>query len=113
MTEKNSENPTRKIKIEKIVFSVGGTAEELEKGVKLLKIITEKKPAKMKSRKRIPTFGVRPGLEVGAVVTIRKNTNEILKKMLIAIDNKLRNNFSSSPTSIRPSSSTRWIWRKT
>jgi large subunit ribosomal protein L5 len=93
-------NPTREIKIEKVVLNVGGTAEQLEKGIKLLKIITGRTPARMKSRKRIPTFGVRPGLEVGAVITIRKNTEEILKRMLTAIDNKLRrkqiseNNFS-------------------
>ena len=95
-----TENPTRQIRIEKVVLSVGGTAEQLEKGVKLLKIITGKIPAKMKSHKRIPTFGVRPKLEVGAVVTIRGNAKEILKRMLTAIDNKLRkkqiseNNFS-------------------
>ncbi len=95
-----TENPTRQIKIEKVVFSVGGTAEQLEKGVKLLNIITGKSPAKKKSHKRIPAFGVRPKLEVGAVVTIRKNLNEILKRMLTAIDNKLKrkqisvNNFS-------------------
>ncbi len=95
-----TENPTRKIRIEKIVLSVGGTAEQLEKGVKLLKIITERNPAKMKSHKRIPAFGVRPKLEVGAVVTVRKDADDVLKRMLTAIDNKLRkkqisvNNFS-------------------
>lgn len=95
-----TENPTRQIRIEKVVLSVGGTAEQLEKGVKLLKIITGKVPAKMKSHKRIPAFGVRPKLEVGAVVTMRGNAKEILKRMLTAIDNKLRkkqisvNNFS-------------------
>jgi large subunit ribosomal protein L5 len=95
-----TENPTRQIKIEKIVLSVGGTAEQLEKGVKLLKLISGKNPAKMKSYKRIPAFGVRPKLEVGAVTTIRKNVKEILKKMLAAVDNKLKkkqistNNFS-------------------
>jgi large subunit ribosomal protein L5 len=95
-----TENPTRKIRIEKVVFNVGGTAEQLEKGVKLLKIITGKTPAKMKSHKRIPAFGVRPKLEVGAVVTIRKDADKVLKRMLTAIDNKLRkkqisvNNFS-------------------
>lgn len=94
------ENPTRKIRIEKVVLSVGGTAEQLEKGVKLLGLITGRNPAKMKSHKRIPAFGVRPKLEVGTVVTIRKNVNEMLKRMLTAIDNKLRrkqisiNNFS-------------------
>jgi large subunit ribosomal protein L5 len=94
------ENIMRKIKIEKVVLSVGGTGEDLEKGVKLLSIITERKPAKMTSRKRIPSFGVRPKLEVGAVVTLRKNLEEFLKKMLATIDNTLKesqiseNNFS-------------------
>ncbi|MEK6826897.1 MAG: 50S ribosomal protein L5 [Nanoarchaeota archaeon] len=96
----NNENPTRKIRIEKVVLSIGGTAEQLEKGVKLLAMITGRKPAKMKSNKRIPTFGVRPKLEVGTVVTIRKDANGFLQRMLSAIENKLRkkqiseNNFS-------------------
>ena len=96
----NKENPTRKIRIEKIVVSVGGTAEQLEKGFKLLKLLTGRNPAKMKSHKRIPAFGVRPKLEVGAVVTIRKDTEAVLKRMLTAIENRLRkkqmsiNNFS-------------------
>src|SRR3989338_7601268 len=54
----------------------------------------------MKSRKRIPTLNVRPGLEVGTVVTIRKKPEEILKRMLTAENNTLKekqvseNNFS-------------------
>jgi large subunit ribosomal protein L5 len=95
-----ADNPMRTIKIEKVVLNVSGTTDYLEKGVKLLKLLTGKKPAKMKSKKRIPGWGVRPGLEVGVVVTLRKNTNEFLKRMLITIDNTLRkkqmsiNNFS-------------------
>ena len=98
--ESKKVNVMRNIKIEKIVFSVGGIGEELEKGFKLLKLVTERKPAKMKSKKRIPSLSVRPGLEVGAVVTIRKNIDEILKKMLLAEENRLKrkqiseNNFS-------------------
>jgi large subunit ribosomal protein L5 len=96
------QNVMREIKIEKIVLSVSGIAEELEKGVKLLELLTDKKrkPAKMKSKKRIPSLGVRPGLEIGAVITIRKNPEEMLKKFLLTIDNVLRkkqiseNNFS-------------------
>ncbi len=80
----------RKIKIEKVVLSIGGTGDNLEKGVKLLKILTGKKPARMKSNKRIPSLGVRPKLEVGAVVTIRKNAEDFLKRMLTPIDNKLK-----------------------
>lgn len=93
-------NKMREIKIEKVVLGVGATGAELEKGVKLLTILTSRKPARMKSKKRIPSLGVRPGLEVGCVVTIRKNPEEILKKMLIAEDNTLKikqiseNNFS-------------------
>ncbi len=90
----------RKIKIEKVVLSVGGTADGLDKGFRLLKMLTNKKPAKIKSTKRIPTLGVRPGLEVGAVVTLRKDFEDFLKKMLVSIDNTLKtkqiseNNFS-------------------
>lgn len=96
----NKENPTRNIRIEKVVLSVGGTAEELEKGFKLLNLITGRNPAKMKSNKRIPTFGVRPKLQVGAVVTIRKEANDMVKRLLTAVENRLRkkqiseNNFS-------------------
>ena len=95
-----TENASRKIRIEKVVLSVGGTAEELEKGFKLLQLVTNRTPAKMKSSKRIPSFGVRPGLQVGAVVTIRKDTKDTVKRLLTAIENRLRkkqiseNNFS-------------------
>jgi large subunit ribosomal protein L5 len=95
-----NENPMREIKIEKIAVGIGGTGEYLQKGIKLLKEVTGKKPAIMKSTKRIPSFGVRPGLEVGAVVTLRKNLKEFLEKMLEAEENVLKrkqiseNNFS-------------------
>lgn len=95
-----TENVMRNIKIEKIVLSVGGTGEYLEKGFKLLEILTGRKPTKTKSRKRIPSLGVRPGLEIGCVVTLRKDYEELLKKLLIAVDNTLKrkqiseNNFS-------------------
>jgi len=95
-----SENPMRQIKIEKVVLSVGGIGDELEKGVKLLELLTQRKVAKMQSKKRIPSFGIRPGLEVGGVVTLRKNREDFLKKMLVTIDNTLNkkqvsdNNFS-------------------
>jgi len=93
-------NKMREIKIEKVVLNVGGTAENLAKGVKLLTLLTGKKPAKMKSNKRVPALGVRPKLEVGAVVTLRKNIDEFLKKMLATVEDTLKkkqiseNNFS-------------------
>ena len=97
---KNKENPMKEIEIEKIVLGVGGTGDYLEKGYKLLENLTGKKPKRSKSRKRIPSLGVRPGLEIGCSVTLRKNYEELLKKLLISIDNTLKkkqiseNNFS-------------------
>lgn len=98
--ENKKENIMKEVKMEKVVLSVGGTAEELEKGIKLLEIITGRKPSRMMSHKRIPTLGVRPKLEVGAVVTVRKDKEELLKRLLKSINNKLKkkqvseNNFS-------------------
>src|SRR3990167_1851086 len=99
-TKNKTENPMRIIKIEKIVLSVGGSKENLEKGTKLLHLLSKRKPARIKTRKRIPALGVSPGMEVGAVVTLRKNPEEVLKRMIVAIDNTLKtkqiseNNFS-------------------
>ncbi|MEX0919987.1 MAG: 50S ribosomal protein L5 [Candidatus Pacearchaeota archaeon] len=93
-------NPMREIKIDKIVLSVGGTGEYLDKGFELLKMLTDRTPTKAKSRKRIPALGVRPKLEVGTLVTIRKNPEKMLKNLLNAYDNVLKksqiddNNFS-------------------
>jgi len=83
-------NKMEEIRMEKVVLSIGATGDNLEKGVKLLKMLTGKKPAKMKSRKRIPSLGVRPNLEVGAVVTLRKNTGDILKRFLATKENTLK-----------------------
>jgi len=90
----------KEIKIEKVVLSIGATGDQLIKGFKLLEMLSGKKAVKTKSRKRIPSLGVRPGLEIGAMVTLRKNSEDTLKKMLLAIDNVLKkkqvseNNFS-------------------
>ena len=83
-------NKMQEVRMEKVVLSIGGTAEALEKGTKLLEIITGKKAAKQKSNKRIPSFGVRPGLEVGCLVTLRgKTAEELLKRLLLPINNTL------------------------
>src|SRR3989344_6075290 len=101
MEIEKTKNKMRTIKIEKVVLSVGGIGDSLEKGYKLLQILGDgQKVAKMKSRKRIPTLNVRPGLEIGAVITIREKTDILLKRLLKAIENQLKrkqisvNNFS-------------------
>ena len=84
------ENIMRKIRIEKVILSCGATAQDLEKAKKLLEYLTGKHAHKIASTKRIPDFGVRPGLEVGTRVTLRgEHAISILKKLLGAIDNVL------------------------
>jgi len=85
------ENMMRKVKIEKVVLNVGGTGDKLEKGVILLKTLTGKKPIKVRAVKRIPTWGVRPGLEVGTKVTLRgEDAEKFIARVLPAINSTLK-----------------------
>ena len=58
----------REIKIEKVILSIGAVGDALEKGIRLLEILSKRKPIKTKSKKRIPSLGVRPGLEIGTMI---------------------------------------------
>lgn len=85
------ENRMREIKLDRVVLNIGGVGEKLEKGVILLREISGKSPVKVQAVKRIPTWNVRPGLEVGTKVTLRgKNALVMLRKLLPAIDNTLK-----------------------
>lgn len=82
---------SRDIKIDKLVLSAGGTADKLEKSVRLLKIISGMQPVKIKSKKRIPSLNVRPGLEVGCKVTLRREKiAPLLKRLLQTINNEIK-----------------------
>lgn len=85
-------NPNQEIKVAKVTLNIGtgGPGDKMEKAVKLLTVITGQKPVKTKTMKRIPTWGVRPNLEVGCKVTVRgTRAEEILKRLLAAKENKL------------------------
>lgn len=85
------ENPMRKIKIEKVVLSIGAKGEALDRACILLEKLTRRKPHKRKAKKRIPSWEVRPGLEIGAIVTLRgKEAIEKLKMLLGGVNNVLR-----------------------
>ena len=86
-----TEQIMKNIKIEKLVLNIGGVAEKLEKGVILLEKISGKKAIKIQATKRIPNWGVRPGLEVGTKVTLRgKNAEDLLRRLLPVIENTLK-----------------------
>ncbi len=93
MKEQSSkiENPMRAPRLEKVILSAGATDVDLEKAKKLLEMLTNKKAHKTITRKRIPDFGVRPGLEVGTAVTLRgEEARKILKKLLAVLNNTLK-----------------------
>ncbi len=90
-SDKKVENTMRKIKIEKVILSSGATGVDLEKARKLLELMSGMKAQIVASTKRIPDFGVRPGLEVGTRVTLRgKRASELLRRLLGSIDNVLK-----------------------
>ena len=87
----NMENKMREIKLEKVVLNFAGVADKLDKGVILLETVSGKKATRVKATKRIPTWSVRPGLEVGTKVTLRgSDALNMIKRLLPAIDNTLK-----------------------
>lgn len=91
-TGKKDENPMRKIKVEKITlnFGAGKDEEKLKKAIILIKMLTGIEPVKTVTNKRIPTWGLRPGLPIGCKLTLRgKKAIELLKRLLIANNSSL------------------------
>lgn len=82
----------RKPFISKVVLSAGATGQDLVKAKKLLEILTEKNAQIIKAgpKRRIPELGVKPGLELGARVTLRgEEALELLRRLLGAVENKV------------------------
>jgi large subunit ribosomal protein L5 len=86
-------NEMRKIQVEKLTLNIGSGKEQskLEKGMKLIKHLTGINPVKTVTNKRIPTWGLRPGLPIGCMVTIRdSNKIELIRRLLKAKTNLLK-----------------------
>lgn len=87
----NKMNNMKEIRIEKITLNIGTgeSGNKLEKAMKLLQTLANQKPVPTSTKKRIPTWGVRPGMTIGAKVTVRKNQDLIVERMLNGVGNKL------------------------
>ncbi|MEK6968002.1 MAG: 50S ribosomal protein L5 [Nanoarchaeota archaeon] len=86
------ENTMRAIRVEKITLNIGSgkNPAKLDKGIKLLKTLTGVDPVKTFAHKRLPAWGLRPGLPIGCKLTLRKGAAyELLPRLLKARDNKL------------------------
>lgn len=84
-------NPMREIKVSKLTLNVGVGKNEamLKKGLILLSKLSDVKPVSTQSSKRIPGWGLRPGLKIGCKSTIRKGSKELLKRLLQSKENRL------------------------
>jgi len=72
-------------------MGAGEAGAKLEKYINLLNQITGRKPIQRISHKRIPSWSVRPGLAIGAKVTVRgKEAEELLKRLLAAVENTVK-----------------------
>lgn len=93
-------NQMQEIYVEKVTLNigVGGPGENLEKATRLLQNLTNMKPVSTTTKKRIPGWGLRPGLKIACKVTTRgEKAKELLKKLLAAKDNVLKEkNFDKS-----------------
>ncbi len=91
MSEENKKNPMKQIKISKLTLNVGAGKNEdlLKKGLKLLQKLSPIKPVKTVTQRRIPGWGLRPGLAIGCKTTVRKDCQELLRKLLVAKENTL------------------------
>jgi large subunit ribosomal protein L5 len=86
------ENIMKNIKVEKVTLNIGcgDDNDKIEKAVKLLEILTGKKPVITKSKRR-STFGIPKGKPLATMVTLRgEEAVEFLKRTLAAIENKLK-----------------------
>jgi len=80
-------NAMKEIRIEKVTLNIGAgkDSNKLEKGLKLLKNVTGIEPVKTFTNKRIPGWGLRPGLPIGCKITLRKEkAKEVLLRLLEA-----------------------------
>jgi large subunit ribosomal protein L11e len=97
---KNSDNPMRAIKIEKLVLNLspGEGGDKLMKAQKVLKDLTGQNPVASKARITIRTFGIKRNEKMACHVTVRgEKADEILRKGLGVKDYELRRrNFSDS-----------------
>jgi len=84
-------NSMRKIKIEKLTLNIGAGRDEkvLKRAMKLLKHITGVEPVQTITQKRLAAWGLRPGLPIGAKITLRDEevTKALVARLFAAKDN--------------------------
>jgi len=86
-------NVMEEVRVEKVVvhISVGGDWERLQKAVKLLEMLTGRKPVVRRAKKTIKAFGISRKQPISTMVTLRgEAAEEFLRRALEAVDNKIK-----------------------
>jgi len=70
---KKAPRAIKDIYVDKVVVNigVGEGGLELEKAMKILELVTKKKVVKTHCKVKLPTWGIRPGLDIGCKTTLR------------------------------------------
>jgi large subunit ribosomal protein L5 len=85
-------NVMKNVRVDKVTLNIGAGKDQklLEKGMKLIKSLTGVNPVKTITQKRIPGWGLRPGLPIGCKLTIRgAEAEKLIARLLAAKDNNL------------------------
>ena len=90
--EERSANPMRDISIDKVIVNIGtGSDEQKQKNAKkLIETITGVKPTDEISKKRNPSFKITKGSKIGAYATVRKDPDKLVKRLLEAVDMRVK-----------------------
>jgi large subunit ribosomal protein L5 len=84
-----AENEMKQIQIAKatVNINIGQVGDDVEKAFSLLEKLTDKQPIRVESGDAAKSFGVREGLNVGSMVTLRgEEAKAFLEKVLPAVD---------------------------
>lgn len=95
-----NDNPMRRLVIEKVTLNVGvgEPGDKMEKIKNLVEKISGTKAVKTTTKKRIPAWDIRPGLEIGVMTTLRgKSAEELLGRLMTGVENGIKSsNFDNN-----------------
>jgi large subunit ribosomal protein L5 len=95
MTE--TENPMKEINVAKVTVNISeeNVGDGVENAVDLIEKITGKTPIRTESNEEAKTFGLRSGLNTGAMVTLRgEEAEEFIQKVRPAVEEIRADSFS-------------------
>lgn len=94
-----AENEMKQIQVSQVTVNIGigQVGDDVEKAKNLLEKITGKQAVKTESGETAKNFGLRSGLSIGAMVTLRdEEAEEFLEKVLPASDNISKSAFDGN-----------------